>query len=512
MTHTPRLERRKAPNYSRTDVNDDCAHPSRTAASGAGRPARTGSPAAPSQADRPDGPGGRDRPWRNPPGAQLRGHAADDDQRGRHPRHRHPRDPGRVRTAGRTGHLDLVRHRRPGRAAVRRVLRRNGRPGASRGLQLLLHVRHHGRGHGLGLRLVPRARIRRFRRRGRSGRRPVRQRDAGGLRAGPARRCLAAAGRRRPGQHPGHGDCGAGHGPSGPRRQGKRVDQHRYRAGQGGHPGLLLRRGLHRLQRRPLRTAPADGGRRRLRCRLPGVLLLHRLRRRLHRGRGSPQPQARPAPGHHALHADRHHHLRAGCRCRHRRPPVGLVRRHRSCTGEDPGGNHRPAMDRAGVRRRRRARHCQHCADSPLRTDPHPSFHVPRRTGSPRLWPRLPPHRHPRCRNVDRGNRRRPHRRAGPARGARRRHQHRHPVRLRPGERGRHLPSPHPAGAQADLPGSPVPADTDPGSADVRLPDGQPGRRNVGDLRDLDARGTGRLLRLRQAALAGGRAGAGGIP
>ena len=134
---------------------------------------------------------------------------------------------------------------------------------------------------------------------------------------------------------------------------------------------------------RQLRAAPAHGCRRRLGCRLPRVLLLHRLRRRLHRRRGSPQPQARPAPGHHALHADRHHHLRAGRRRRHRRPPVGLVRRHRSCTGEDPGGNHRAAVDRPGLRRRRRPGHRQHRADRPLRPDPHPAVHVPRRAGSP---------------------------------------------------------------------------------------------------------------------------------
>jgi hypothetical protein len=125
----------------------------------------------------------------------------------------------------------------------------------------------------------------------------------------------------------------------------------------------------------------------------PGSFLLHRLRRRLHGRRGSPQPEARPAEGHHAVHADRHHHLRPGGRRRRRRPAVGLVRRHRSRAGEDPRGDHRAAVDRAGVRRRSRAGHCQHRADCALRADPHPPVHVPRRPGSPHLWPRLAPHR-----------------------------------------------------------------------------------------------------------------------
>ena len=125
-----------------------------------GRPGRAAS--AP-QAHWPDGQRSRKRRRRYAVGPQLRRPPADHDQRWCHPGHRHPGDPWRVRAAGRSGDLDLLRHRRSRCAAVRRVLRRNGRPGPRGRLQLLLHLRHHGRGHGLDLRLVPRAGVRRLR-------------------------------------------------------------------------------------------------------------------------------------------------------------------------------------------------------------------------------------------------------------------------------------------------------------------------------------------------------------
>ena len=99
-----------------------------------------------------------------------------------------------------------------------------------------------------------------------------------------------------------------------------------------------------------------------------------------------------------------------------------------------------------------------------------------------------------------------------PARRPGRRHQHRHPVRLRPGQRRRHLPAPQPAGTQADLPGPAVSAHAHPGSTDVRLPDGQPRRGHLGDFRHLDAGGRCRLLRLRPPELQGGGPELRGIP
>ena len=128
------------------------------------------------------------------------------------------------------------------------------------------------------------------------------------------------------------------------------------------------------------------------------------------------------------------------------------------------------------------------------------------------LRPRLVPHRHTGCRDPDRGHRRRPHRRAGSARGTGGRHQHRHPVRLCPGQCCRHLPAPQPARAQAHLPRAAVPADPDPRRADVCVPHGQPWRRYLGGLRHLDAGGPRSLLRLRPAPLQGGGAQPRGIP
>ena len=65
------------------------------------------------------------------------------------------------------------------------------------GVELLLYLRDHGRRHGLDLRLVPGPGIRGLRGRRRRRRGRVRQRDAGGLRPGTARRLAGAAGRRR---------------------------------------------------------------------------------------------------------------------------------------------------------------------------------------------------------------------------------------------------------------------------------------------------------------------------
>ena len=65
---------------------------------------------------------------------------------------------------------------------------------------------------------------------------------------------------------------------------------------------------------------------------------------------------------------------------------------------QDPRGDHRPAVDRPGLRRRRRAGHRQHRADRPLRTDPHPALHVPRRhwfPGSSAASPAAPARRLP---------------------------------------------------------------------------------------------------------------------
>ena len=112
---------------------------------------------------------------------------------------------------------------------------------------------------------------------------------------------------------------------------------------------------------------------------------------------------------------------------------------------EDPGGNHGPAVGRRGLRRRGRPGHRQHCADGPLWPDPHPAVHGTGRPDPQDFRARFTPDRHPRGRDPDRRDRRRAHCRAGAPRRPRRRHEHRHSLRLRPGQRGSNPPPPHPA-------------------------------------------------------------------
>ncbi len=76
------------------------------------------------------------------------------------------------------------------------------------------------------------------------------------------------------------------------------------------------------------------------------------------------------------------------------------------------------------------------------------------RHGPQDLRPCLAPNRHPGRRDPDCRRRRRPHRRPRPARRPGGRHQHRHALRLRPGQRRRHLPAAQPAGTQKEFPRS----------------------------------------------------------
>ena len=210
----------------------------------------------------------------------------------------------------------------------------------------------------------------------------------------------------------------------------------------------------HRVQHRQLQAVRphGDGGDRR---RGGGHLLrLHRLRRGLDRQRGGPEPETRPADRDHRLAGDLHAGLHPG-----------RGRRDRLARRRGAGGVRRAA----GRRRWRRAPASSGPASviavgalvaitsvvltDPLRPDPDLLRDVPRR---PDAAPRSPrstraPARRSRLTLIlgmpDRGPRR-----ARAADGDRQARQHRHAVRVRPGQHRRDHPAPHAARHGAAVP------------------------------------------------------------
>ena len=83
--------------------------------------------------------------------------------------------------------------------------------------------------------------------------------------------------------------------------------------------------------------------------------------------------------------------------------------------------------------------------------------------------------------------------------------QHRHAVRLRPGQRRRGHPAPEAPGPAPLVPDARRDVGRRPLGAAVRLPDAQPHRRHLGAVPGLDGHRPGRLLRLRPHATAGSR-------
>ena len=121
------------------------------------------------------------------------------------------------------------------------------------------------------------------------------------------------------------------------------------------------------------------GARRRHVGRRDHLLLLHRPRRGLDRGRGGQEPAADDAAGDHHRPGHRDHGLHRGRRGRRRRPADGGVRGPRGRAGGDPRGRHGRvvALDRA--RRRRRDLDLQRDAGEHLRPDADPVRDGPRR-------------------------------------------------------------------------------------------------------------------------------------
>ncbi len=230
--------------------------------------------------------GRRGRPGRGRHPAPLARHvAADDDQHRRHAGHRHLRGAGQRRAPGRPGRRDLLHPRGRHRAVLGAVLRRARRQHPGLRLVVLVRLRHPGRDRRLDLRLVPDPRVRRLRRgrRRRLGAVPQRaprghdRRHHPGLDGQPARRGRRRLQPARPARR------AALHGLPAGRRQGERPRQRDHGRREDRGPAALLRRGLHRHQGRQLRPLHAARPRRRQRRGCHAVLLVHRLRRRLHR-------------------------------------------------------------------------------------------------------------------------------------------------------------------------------------------------------------------------------------
>ncbi|VXB07439.1 hypothetical protein CURTO8I2_150020 [Curtobacterium sp. 8I-2] len=159
----------------------------------------------------------------------------------------------------------------------------------------------------------------------------------------------------------------------------------------------------------------------------------------------------------------------------------GVARPHR-------GRRHGAAARRPRVLDRGGRRHRQCRAHRPVRPDPHPAHDVPRRPGSEGLRPGVPPHRHPDREHADHRHRRDDRRRARAPRGARRRHEHRDPGRLRPGERLRHRAPSLAARPGALVPGAAVPRRPDPRRPELRAARGVPRRHHLDRVRHLDGR------------------------
>ena len=139
---------------------------------------------------------------------------------------------------------------------------------------------------------------------------------------------------RRGLEHPGHVDHRRGDDDSGDRHQGVGTLQQRHRRRQargGAAVHRLLRAVREHRQLAPVR--PARAGARPLRIfgrdarRGPGLLRLHRVRRRLHRRAGSQEPPARFADWNPRLAGHLHHPLRGGVADSDRHRPLYAARR-----------------------------------------------------------------------------------------------------------------------------------------------------------------------------------------
>ena len=251
----------------------------------------------------------------------------------RHHRHGHLRAdrPGR-RGQRRAGHRPVDGPRRLRQCAGRPVLRRVRVDRAGRRFGLHLRLRHARRVRRLDHRLGSRARVRAGRGDRRGGlvglRRqlPARPRHhlSGGAERGPRHRGGAGQRRHRDGrlQPAGRAHHRAGDDPARRRHPGVGAGQrrHRGRQGRGGPPrhrrrhrlrehGELasVRAAQHRDVRRVRVERRRPGGRRHL-------LRVHRLRRGVDRGAGSPQPAEGHAEGHPRVARRVHDSLRASCR------------------------------------------------------------------------------------------------------------------------------------------------------------------------------------------------------
>ncbi|CAK7282452.1 hypothetical protein SGPA1_20418 [Streptomyces misionensis JCM 4497] len=340
-------------------------------------------------------------------------------------------------------------------------------------------VRRLGRRRGRRLGPVPERAAARHHRRHRPGR---------AVRAARSRRRLQPArADRRP----------ARHGVPARRRQGVRAGQHRHGVREDRRAGPLLRHRLHGLQGAQLHAVHAarDVG-----CqhgRGHAVLLLHRLRRRLHRRRGGEERAARPAPRDHAVAGHRDGPVRAGRRRRGRRASLAVVQRLRGRPRPDHEGRHRAELLGHPAGLLRRHRHRQRGADRALRPDPHPVRHVPRRSDAQGLRPGAPEERRPAGEHRHRVPVLRHPGGRDPARAAGRRHQHRHAVRLRPRQRGGRGAALDPAEHAARLPGAAVAAAARAGLRLLRVDDGQPVRRDLDGVRCLAGGRARVLLRIR---------------
>ena len=107
----------------------------------------------------------------------------------------------------------------------------------------------------------------------------------------------------------------------------------------------------------------------------------------------------------------------------------------------------------------------------------------------PHLRDAVPDHR-------DHRRRRRDHRRTGRPRDAGAPGQHRHALRVHPGQRRRGHPAPDPAGPPALLQGARRAGGGDPRGAALPVPDAQPHRGHLGAVRGVDGSRLRRLLRL----------------
>src|SRR5690606_38033475 len=175
---------------------------------------------------------------------------------------------------------------------------------------------------------------------------------------------------------------------------------------------LLVHR-ADRLQRRPLRRLLRRGDRWDDRRGRHDLLLLHRPRRRRHRRGGGEGPAAGAPTGDRRCADHRHHRLRAGG-VRRGRGQGDRVVLHRAGAGGGPvpDPQRRHGDDPVGHDPRRRGGdldllgHPGH----PLRTDPDPLRHRPRRAHLPQVHQGQPPHPDPDLHHGRRLGRHRPHR------------------------------------------------------------------------------------------------------